>query len=493
MKAKILIVAMGFVGSMFTSSCDNYLDINNDPDSPSEGQMTEAVCLPGILAQASYVGLEQGNYLQSFWMLQNTSMGTNAGGPEHFIISPSDLDNNWGIYIYSIKNTVILKDIAVKNKNYWYEGVADVILAHQFSLLTDMFGDIPYSEAIKYFDGINQPKFDSQEKIYADLIVRLDKAIANLSKPKGTQKQIGQDDLIYGGNVEKWAKFAHSLKARLYLRMVYRDKSNAQKALTEAGLGITDPADNALFRYGTSAKAEGFWNQFAQNWTWYGNLYPSKYFVDVLNGLKDPRRAALFTEGKDDAGNPAYIGIVSGNGLDDDSNVSHWGATLMAKDKPAEFISNVEIAFIKAEALLLNGSSVTDVQNALNAAITADMKSLGVKDADIADYLSKSEINLSLAVNDEARQKMIVTQKYIALYMENSEAYNDWRRTGYPSFTEQDWSSSMNFGGGVHHTAPNRFPYPAIAIQRNVNTPSNINSWTAKVWWDNKDKANLAK
>lgn len=455
--------------------------------------MTEAVYLPGVLAQASYVGLEQGNYLQSFWMLQNTSMGTNAGGAEHFLISPSDLDNNWGIYMYSIKNATLLRDLAIKNKSFWYEGVAEVILAHQYSLLTDMFGDIPYSEAMKYVDGVNQPKFESQQSIYADLLVQLDKAIVNLSTPRGTQKLIGKDDLLYGGKVAKWLKFAHSLKARFYLRMVYRDNANALKAISEANLGILSAADNASFLYGTSAKAENFWSQFAQNWTWYGNMYPSKHFIDVLNGLNDPRRGALFTIGKNAAGNPEYIGIVSGYGLDDDSNVSHWGDALMAKDRPALFMSDVEMAFVKAEALLLSNADVAAVQVALNAAITADMQSVGVSDSDITTYLAKDEVNLSLALNNEARQKIIITQKYIALFMENSESYNDWRRTGYPIITEADWSACMNFGSGIHHSAPNRFPYPAIAIQRNVNTPANVDSWTAKVWWDNKNKSTLAK
>jgi hypothetical protein len=492
---------------MLGTSCKEFLDVNVNPDAPSDSQMTEALYLPGVLTLSSYLGLEQGNYFTSFWMLQNTKMGTSPGGPEHFVITPADFDNTWTLYDNSIQNATFLRDLAAKNKNFWYEGVAEVILAHQFSLLTDLFGDIPYSEAVKYASGITQPKFDSQADIYAGLIATLDKAIANLNTEKGTQKSIGADDYIFKGDREKWLKFAHSLKARLYLRMVYVDPANAQKSLDEVSKGIVTSSDNALFAYDTGAKTSNFWYQYSQNWTNFGNLYPSKYFVDVMNSLNDPRRDKLFTQTFDANGNPlgVYVGIVSGIPIDAykektdfakdnaDALVSHFKLVLVAPERPAQFMSNVEMAFVKAEALLLNKSAVGDVQVALNAAITADMTSLGVAASDIATYLAKNEVNLSLATTDEARQRIIITQKYLALFMENSESYNDWRRTGYPAFTEANWSDCMTFASGVHRTAPVRFMYPSTAIQRNVNTPANVDSWTAKVWWDKKNKSTLAK
>lgn len=481
---------------MLGTSCKEFLDVNVNPDAPSDSQMMESLYLPGVLTSASYLGLQQGNYHTSFWMLQNTSMGTNPGGAEHFMISPSDFDNIWTIYDNSIQNATFLRDLAIKNKNYWYEGVAEVILAHQYAILTDLFGDIPYSEATKYAAGITQPKFDSQADIYAGLIATLDKAIANLKTAKGTQKSIGNDDYIYNGDQKKWEKFAHSLKARLYLRMVYVDNANAQKSLDEVSKGIVTSSDNALLAYDTGAKTSNFWYQFTQNWTWYGNLYPSKYFVDVMNSLNDPRRGQLFTTAVDASGNDAgFVGIVSGDPIagDNDVTASHFKSVLVAPETPAQFMSDVEMAFVKAEALLLNGSAVADVQAALNAAVTADMTSLGVAASDIATYLATNELNLSLATTNEARQRIIITQKYLALFMENSESYNDWRRTGYPAFTEANWSACMNFGSGVHHTAPVRCMYPSTAIQRNSHTPQNVNCWTDKVWWDKKDKSSLVK
>lgn len=492
MKTNKILLGLLAIGTLLVSSCDKYLDINDNPNAPQEGHMTEKVYLPGVLAQASYCGLEQGNYYQVHWMLQIANNSSSPGGAENLLLRPADFNNNWEIYKFPISNTVLLNRLAAKNKNFWYQGISEVVLAHQFSLLTDMFGDIPYTDAIKFGEGVLQPKFDQQEKIYPQLIELLDKAIANLSTPENTQKWVGDDDLIFGGDTEKWIKFAHSLKARLYLRMVYRDKAYAQKALDEVKFGIVDNSDNAQFAYGTASKSENFWYQYSQNWANPRKLYPSKFFVNMLNGLDDPRRAIMFTK---TGIVPSYIGIVNGTSLSasEEKKVSHFSASFNAPDKPSVFISASEMLFVKAEALLLTGASVVDVQNALNDAVIADMKSLNVSDSDFSSYLAKNELNLSLVSSTEARQKIIITQKYIALFMENSEPYNDWRRTGYPIITEDDWKACLTSGSASHYTAPNRFPYCATVLERNVNTPLNVDVWTAKVWWDNKDKANLAK
>lgn len=475
MKLKYIGLALMAVLMTFTS-CDDFLDVNQDPDVPTDVQMTEAVYLPGILGYASYRGLEFSNYLSAHWMLQTAAYGYDAGGPEHFDVRPSTTDDYWILYTQSIKNSKRMLDMAVTNNNFHYQGIAQVILAHQFSTLTDMFGDIPMTEAL--VSGTDLPKFDSQEVVYDQIIKWLEEASTNFAKVEGGIAP-GSDDLLFGGDIAKWNKFANSLKARYLMRLYYQDNSNAGLALTALADGFTSVGDNAAFDYSNEPNQESYWFQYSVNWTWYGNLHPTVYFVDLLKNSNDPRLEKLFNKNPDGD----FVGHVSGTVNDDISSLKSF---VYAEEGPGMFMSYQEVKFLEAEALLLTGAAVSEVQVALNASITSDMTSLGVSGADIATYLARPELNLASAANLEARQEIIMNQKYIANYMENSESYNDWRRTGYPQLTSAIWEANMDHGGFEHTTAPVRYIYPLSSFQRNpANTPK-VDVWDDKIWWDVK-------
>jgi hypothetical protein len=460
---------------MFTS-CDDFLDVNQDPDAPTDEQMTEAVYLPGILGYASYRGLEYSNYLSAHWMLHIAAYGYNAGGQEQFDVRPSDTDYYWLLYTQSIKNSKRMLDMALTNNNFYYQGIAQVMLAHQFSTLTDMFGDVPMSEALIL--GKDLPKFDSQEVIYAQIIKWLEEAIDNFEKTEGGMSP-GGDDLLYGGNIEKWNKFANSLKARYLMRLYYRDNSYAERALIALAEGFASVDDNAAFKYSNEPNQQSYWFQYSVNWTWHAKLYPTIYFVDLLKDSNDPRLNKLFT--KNSVGD--FVGHISGTEADD---ISSFQPFLYAAEGPGMFMSYQEVKFLEAEALLLSGASIAEVQTSLNESITSDMLELGVSNVDIEAYLARPELNLSNVANMENRQAIIMNQKYIALFMENSEVYNDWRRTGYPEFTSEIWEANMDHGGFVNTTAPIRYLYPLSSYQRNPENTPRVNVWKDKVWWDAK-------
>ncbi|MCT4590875.1 MAG: SusD/RagB family nutrient-binding outer membrane lipoprotein [Carboxylicivirga sp.] len=466
------------------SSCEDYLDVNVDPDTPSDEQMTEAVYLPGILGYASYRGVEFAYTYSSHWMLQFAAYGYDAGGPEHFDLRPSTSDYFWSLYTQSIKNADRMLKLAEKNGNAHYAGIAKVILAHQFATLTDMFGDIPCTQALQ--EGVDFPTFDSQEVVYGKIIDWLNSAVTDFGKENGGVAP-GSDDLLYGGNIAKWNKFANSLLARYHMRLYYRNNANGSSALAAVAKGFENAADAAKLAYAAQPNQQSYWYQYSLNWTWYGEFYPTIYFVDLLKNSSDPRLSMFFTENKDGE----YVGHVSGTVSNDDAHggkdLSRFKPFLYAQEGPSKFMSFEELKFIEVEALLHTDASVSTIQDALEAAITSDMLALGVAQEDIDTYLERDELDLSAAADDEERLEIIMMQKYIAVYMENSEPYNDWRRTGYPAFTSEIWEANMDHGGFQNTTAPLRYIYPLSSYQRNEDNTPQVDMWEDKVWWDAKN------
>lgn len=352
-----------------------------------------------------------------------------------------------------------------------YKGIALVLKSWMFSLATDAYGDVPYSEAIHGKDGINYPKYDTQEDIYNGILAGLEEANSIL----GSTGEVVAGDLVYNGNTDQWRKLANALRIRYLMRI-----SNKRDVKGELTAIVSNPSQNPIF----SAVEDGavyrytasFPDQFPLYTTRIGSFNEfraSKTMLDKLVELGDPRLDVFFrptpeTEGSD---NPVYVGIP--NGLDDVSALQYNGGPQFQSRISAFFyeeaitqeglgiakgviMAYAEQQFLLAEAAekgWVNGDASTYYEQGIQA-------SFGFYGLETpAGYTAQPDV----AYTGTQAQKLekIGTQKWIALYFQGMEAWFDWRRTGYPQL--QPSVDNQNEG-----RIPVRFIYPII--EQSLNT-----------------------
>jgi hypothetical protein len=378
-------------------------------------------------------------------------------------------ENAWlNLYTSTLKNLKTIIDRASEGGeeegNYQYKGIAQILYAYTFSATTDLFGRIPYSEALKGKEN-RQPKYDKQEDIYNDLQRILDSAIVNLDKT--SIQTPGEEDFIYQGNTEKWKKAAWALKARLYNHLSKRDPQNsATKALQCIQNAFESQSDEMDFDQWSGSEDISHQNP----WYRMRNAFSiSKTLYDLLNQSGDPRKSKMMTRAFD---SNAYVPALNGNAeLDVNSskysNISH---NVLQPNTPVPLISYVELLFIKAECNLRLGSYDVAFMS-YQQAISQDLQDYEISidsalnnDAFFDNVLAMAPQNLTL--HD------IITQKYIALWpFQSIEVYTDWRRTGIPAL--------QNPLG----EPPRRFPYPQNEISTNGTNVPDVQI-TDGVWWD---------
>ena len=361
--------------------------------------------------------------------------------------------------------------------------VTEVMEVYAWSVLVNTFGDIPYTEALN--PEIIYPKYDDDRAIYNDLFTRLDAAIAKLSNPTNAAAgSFGSSDLIYGGNVGRWVKFANSLKLKLGMTVADVDAQRAAKAVSEAAPNVfASAADNAVFKYtATTPNVNPVWTNLVQSGR--NDFVPANTLVDVMNNLNDPRRAAYFT-----LHNGAYVGGIYGNN-NTYANFSKVNPAITAPDVPALLLSYDEVQFYLAEAAA-RGYITGVPADHFRMAITASMKYWGMTDAQIADYFTQPEVAADLAALatstgtlTERQRQAIGVQKWIALYNRGFEAWTEFRRLDYPQLKAPvDYRALFNI-------VPVRYPYPPTEKTLNnanvtaAGTAIGGDAATTRIFWD---------
>jgi starch-binding outer membrane protein, SusD/RagB family len=311
-----------------------------------------------------------------------------------------------------------------------YKGIAEVLEVMDVGFAADVWGDIPYAEAIA---DNPTPKFEGQMQIYSDLLALLDKAIADMAAG-GTGP--GGHDLVYGGDAAKWTAAAHTLKARIYLHQVEK-LGNAQytSALAEAKKGISAPANDWKTVHSSATSERNMWAQF-QTTSFGLDLVAGSTLVDIMKAQNDPRLAEYF--GKNSAG--GFVGYDVTTGSTPGSTISQIVGSGRTNDPTFSqpIITYDETQLIIAEAAFQTGDKTTAAA-ALNT---------------VRARYGKPAI-ASPTLND------IMTEKYIALY-QNPEAWNDYKRTCLPVLKPARGKSRI----------PGRLFYGSTEEQTNPNTPS---------------------
>nr|WP_255373793.1 SusD/RagB family nutrient-binding outer membrane lipoprotein [[Flexibacter] sp. ATCC 35103] len=360
------------------------------------------------------------------------------------------------MYQAGVNANTIIKDYEATSP--YYGGIARILVALNMGIATDIWGDIPFSEAFAGVEGNVTPKYDTQKEVIERIQSYLDLAILDLAKPASANLSVPKtDDIFYGGNTEKWTKLAYAIKARYALRLTTKDGSAvaAQKALTYAQKSITSKADNLV------ATFDGGNNQS----TWYafnnqraGYMGMGKFFIDLLNANSDPRLPFYATEAEDGTYDGAAPESPDGSGLK-----SRFGDYFAGDPAtPLNIITLTEVKFIEAEAQFRLGN-IAAAQTALQAAVNSSL--IDVTGTSNATYAATASAAVTL--------QNIITQKYIALFT-TFEPYNDFRRTGFPALTPNQASQSKKI--------PARLltPKSERTLNNNATVVSDI---YAPVWW----------
>ena len=366
-------------------------------------------------------------------------------------------------------------------------GMTRILRVFIYSRLSDLHGDIPYSEAGQgYINGILKPKYDAQKDIYADFLKELEEAVAQI----GSSTTMGSSDLIFQGDTAKWKAWGNSMMLRLAMRLSKVDAATSKAwAVKAIGAGtMTSNAHIAMIKHTDGPEGvnkNGHGEVFQAD----GNGRMSKTFVDFM--LDDPRLPILAARRSDKSTAIAdLIGMPNGSTGATVSDTSIYAepnrAVITGTDAPMVLQTYAEVEFMKAEAVQrgwTSGSASTHYDAGVKAAMQMlsglYTNAAAISDAQVATYLAAKPY-------DAAKGLQMIGEQYWASTLFNEyEAFSNWRRTGFPVLTPTN--DPGNVTGG---TIPRRLIYPPGEESTNAeNFAAAIarqgpNEFTTRVWWD---------
>lgn len=508
------IVATAFLFAVSGCKQDDFLGDNVSPNSPLT--VTPAVLLSNIEVHTAFTFSNEIGRVTDL-LTQHYAGIANQPATYDIYALLGNFDNEWQFDLYAgtLEDAQTLITLT-QTDNPAYAGIAKLIKAYNFALVTDLWGDVPYSQALQGRE-LLQPRFDKQEDIYKgneqlqiqSLFALVREGLADLDKPNLLLP--GADDLIYGGGqagVNKWKRFGNTLLLKLANTISKREPALATQVIREVITGnnfIASNTDDFELRFGTTV---GNTNPFyAYNVTNRPNdQMASRRFLDSLALRKDPRLPRYFTTTPTNTASitvgapyvvpgtplppqPAGLGIYTGYQNGDivaapaAANRSRYNTYIVGTsgEAPVRMVTNFQRLFILAESALIL-KTAGDPQTLFQQAIRASMTKAGVADADITGYFADPANArwVTLRGNDEQKRNQIITQKWIALLGNGYEAYNDYRRTGYPQL-----ALSLNPSTQSPNAIPIRFPYPTSETVANANNiPTPLPALNAHVWWD---------
>ncbi len=386
----------------------------------------------------------------------------------------------WNTGYSRLRDVENMLKIAEETNDEGVKGVALVMRSWIFTLITDSYGDVPYSEATKAKAGVFYTKYDEQEKIYEGILNELKTANDLLGKASGRLA----GDLIYNGDYTKWRKLANALRVRALMRI-----SNKKSPASELAAILANPTANPLFEnnsdnavYNFLANSPDQFPNFSSRIGSFNEFRASKTLLDTLQTLKDPRMQIYFrpTPATESAATKLFIGVP--NGMDDVTALTYLGGSqnhsrvgpLWYEESISPAGLNVakgvmmtyaELQFLLAEASQ-KGWIPSNTKTYYENGIKASMAYYAV--AVPSGYLDLPQVALTTTSADNL--KKIGFQKWIAFYYQGLEAWFDWRRTGIPELKAGVSNQNAN-------KIPVRFIYP---ISEQALNGANRNAAVAK-------------
>jgi hypothetical protein len=533
---------------LLLAGCEDFLDINRDVNSPSEPTIDQL--LPGIMydiADDISIGYGKLGYACAVYVHQMT---TRQPEYDDYNISGSSyaVDTYWGdLYAGPAEDLKLLIKMGEESDNLIYAGIGKIIKAYLFSMMVDLWGDIPYTEANSNTEGITKPVFDDDEQIYTALFSLIDEGIADINNADAENILVpGDDDLIYGGDTDQWIKMAKTLKLKMYnqVRLVSMYNQSAVDALLADEL--IGSGDDFMLPFGTSVAPENRHPAFVSE---YGGSQISNYLSpwfyekmmgynpDILTGIVDPRIPYYWVnqltdedspenppEYKDGNFNTIYFGSTGpnrdhagrasftmmgiypcGGKYDDGTGGGPLGSLDGTGAAPERFITYADRLFIEAELMqagLVTGDVAAKLEEAIYAAFEQvdmvvdmvgpdqDVPVLSGSGADTS-YVAQVLAQFNSA-SAEKKMEIILTEKWISQWGNALDPYTDYRRTGYPVRFDANSNDGIQYEGDQGtapvptqetRAYPLSFPYDKDEVILNNNCTQKVVA-TSTVFWD---------
>lgn len=455
-----------FAALLFTTSCeDKWIDpeINNDPDNAVDVSM-DLLLAPSEAGMAYILGGYGSWYSGLFTQQLSGGEGQMADNDRYFVQNTSPNRLWTRAYRGWLGDLKVVIEKSDDLGAYHYKGIAQVLTAYTIANLSDMFGDIPWSDALQGEDNI-KPTYDTHEQIYTEVFRLLNEAITNLNQEE-TLYPVGDEDIIYGGDAAKWIRAANTLRARYTLHQSKLNSSAYDDALAilNAGDVIASNDDDMQFKFGSAASENAPIAQMHTDRINY--LIMGENYVDMMLATSDPRLPMVAFPLDDDSFKGGAAGAIEAN-----SSLA-GGSYYGVNDAPVDFVTYTERLLIEAECQLMKASpDAAAAATAYNNAVSASLAKLGVSDA-AWEATNANETAATITL------EKIIEAKYLALFAQ-PEVWVDWRRTGYPVL-DIAANAAIN-------QIPRRLPYPDDEATYNTDNVPVIAPnlvLTQRLWWD---------
>ncbi|PRD49392.1 SusD/RagB family nutrient-binding outer membrane lipoprotein [Sphingobacterium haloxyli] len=482
MKIKHISAAILFTTAIGLGGCTKHFDeLNTDPNRV-ETASPGTLLTPTIYGMSTYFTVRSNGFT---WEIMQTGLSnpSAANGVHRYYFTETSGDGTWNTCYRYLRNVREMEAAAIASNSPVYAAVATTLKAYIVGILTDSFGDVPFSEALQAEEGVEQPKFDTQEQIYADMITALEEANTLYTE----DSNMDGADLLYNNKKDLWRKFNNSLLLRFYLRQSKR--INAPEKIKAI---LDSPTEYPIFTSNDEGAFVEITGLAPYDYAWgrrqdYVNFTAmAEFFVENLNELNDPRRPFIMTEASELVDGKlvkiGYKGIPAGHSGDLSAykfNPSTPNGDLMFPESVGTPIKEIlmpysEVEFIKAEVYLELGM-LEEAETAYEAGVKASIEQYGAVVP--ADYFDNE------AAKFDGTLERIMFQKYIGLFMVDYQQWFEYRRTGYPELP----TTPYMFHNGV---MPSRFMYKNEVRRFNPENYAKAveqmgaDDFHTKVWWE---------
>ncbi|OZI06629.1 SusD/RagB family nutrient-binding outer membrane lipoprotein [Siphonobacter sp. BAB-5385] len=522
---------VAFVLILTTSACKKFVDINGDPNNPTEPNLSLLLSGTQVSIAGNFTGINSGgSAVVQHWGSGNLNRWDQSGGT---------FSSSWsGFYTGAIPDLETIIKTGTEQQQWGYVSIAKLQKAYLYSIMVDVWGNIPYTQAGGSY---TDPVFDKGQDIYNSLFTLIDEALADMEKGFTVTSSA---DLFYQGSKERWQRMAHSLKLKMFNQIRLADPARAEqgiRTLLSSGVPLmTQNAHDFTFRYGSNVTPNSRHPWYINSYNTSRSGYMSMTLINRLKQQDDPRlRYYVFrmrsnaglanaTNGDgyygrypgDGAASPAdhstraISGIYPAAGLYDNGTIATLtSANQLLNNEGASagttansfrialftsgdgtgagilpLITNAMVNFIRAEAALTLNTG-EDARKLLLDAVTAQLTSVStlsasnkgnaIPAATITGFITRLGQQYD-AADAAGKMQLLMMQKWIALYGNGVEAYNDYRRTGLPQL--EDLVSPLD-------TFPFRFYYSETEMTSNASVIANRDAvqraqQLTPVFWD---------
>lgn len=455
MKRSIILIT---ISAFMLGGCKKFLDVNKDPNNPVDVQEALILAPSEVNISDNILGGNAAINVQYF--MQAIAPNQENPGNWSYQLFNSYFDGDWNnFYVVALNNLRILKEKATASEKPNYSAIANILSAYVLGTATDLWGDVPYSQAFAGTENLT-PVYDSQEDVYKSVQDLLAAGIADIEKAGAIVP--GGDDYFYGGDMDKWKKLAYTLQARYAMHLTkapgHTAAAQADQALQALANGMQSNDDDLKFVY------EGI-NTWGQAFDPVSTAVLSSTFVNKLKATNDPRLPKLVQKA---AASGEYNGRTVGDpvgSLEDYSYPSEWIAGTGAANY---VVTYSEALFLEAEATFIKSGAAAATPFYIQG-IQSHFLKLGFDTtaAVVRDYIH------ARALTDANAIQLIMEEKSIANFL-NVENFTDWRRTGFPAITKVN---------GALSDIPRRLLYPQSELLSNSQPQQNAKV-TDRTWWD---------